>query len=153
MILDTVRNSALTERLHPLFKMLFDYVKSHDLTAIPAGRITLQGEDLFINVVDADLRKAEDQKLEVHRNYIDIHFPLSGEEIVGWTALSALKTESEKPFDTENDFALYAEQAATYLTVRPGEFVTVWPEDAHAPIIGEGKLRKAIAKIKLTALA
>ena len=37
--------------------------------------------------------------------------------------------------------------AQTYLTIRPGEFVIVWPEDAHAPIIGEGTLRKLIAKV------
>ena len=37
-----------------------------------------------------------------------------------------------------------------YVTVRPGEFLIVYPEDAHAPIIGRGKLRKLIAKVKLT---
>ena len=51
------------------------------------------------------------------------------------------------PFNEEDDYAVYAEAAQTYLTIRPGEFAIVWPEDAHAPIIGEGTLRKLIAKV------
>ena len=149
MILTSLQECERIESLHPLFKKLFDYVKTHDLTAVPAGRVTIDGDDLFINVADATLVAAEDQKLEVHRKYIDVHFPLSGSEIVGWTALNALKTASEAPFDEENDFALYAEKAATYFTAQPGECYVMYPEDAHAPIIGEGKLRKAIAKVRI----
>ncbi len=149
MILSTLAQSQRIEALHPRFKALFDYIKTHDLTKVPAERITLDGTDLFINVADATLVDAADQKLEVHREYIDIHFPFSGEETVGWTALEALQTESEAAFDTENDFALYAEPAATYFTARPGDFYIMYPEDAHAPIIGKGTLRKAIAKVRI----
>ena len=74
MILQSLQASERTETLHPLLKQLFDYVKSHDLTQVPAGRITLDGEKLFINVADATLVEAENQKLEVHRRYIDVHF-------------------------------------------------------------------------------
>ena len=56
MLVSTLVQSARAERLHPLFKKLFDYVKTHDLTKVPAGRIVLQGEELFINVDDATLR-------------------------------------------------------------------------------------------------
>lgn len=149
MILDTLNNSALTEQLHPLFKQLFDYVKTHDLTQVPAERIVLEADDLFINIADATLKTADEQKLEIHREYIDVHFPLSGDEIVGWTPKENLKTQSEAPFNEQEDFALYAEQAETYFTVSPGQFLVVYPNDAHAPIIGEGTLRKAIAKVRI----
>lgn len=149
MILQSLQASERTETLHPLLKQLFDYVKSHDLTQVPAGRITLDGEKLFINVADATLVEAENQKLEVHRCYIDVHFPLSGAETVGWSALGNLECESEKPFDAENDFALYNTPADVYFTAQPGQFYVMFPEDAHAPIIGQGKLRKAIAKVLL----
>ena len=149
MILQSLQASERTETLHPLLKQLFDYVKSHDLTQVPAGRITLDGEKLFINVADATLVEAENQKLEVHRRYIDVHFPLSGAETVGWSALGSLECESEKPFNAENDFALYNTPADVYFTAQPGQFYVMFPEDAHAPIIGQGKLRKAIAKVLL----
>lgn len=146
MILDTLNNAPRYYALHPLFQQLFEYVKSHDLSAVPAGRITLDGERLFINVNDSQLLAPENQKLEVHRRYIDVHFPLSCDERVGWTPLEHLG-ESDAPFNEESDFAVYSCGADTYFTVQPGQFCIVWPEDAHAPIIGEGKIRKLVAKV------
>lgn len=149
MILASLQNTTRIEQLHPLFKQLFDYVRSHDLTKVPAGRLTLSGDDLYINVADATLRSETEQKLEVHRKYIDVHFPLSGDEKIGWSELQTLTCESEAPFDVENDFALYSAPASVYFTLHPGELCIVYPEDAHAPIIGQGTLRKAIAKVRI----
>lgn len=149
MILIDLSDSAGIEKFHPLFRQLFDFVKTHNLATIPAGRIKLRGKELFINVSDARLLAAEEQKLEVHRDYIDVHFPLSGDEIVGWRPLHTLTQEPDAPFDTEADFALYSAEPSTYLTVRPGQCLVVFPEDAHAPIIGSGTLRKLIAKVRL----
>ncbi len=146
MILSHISDSKCYESLHPLFQKVFDYIKSNDLLHAPTGRIVLDGDALFINVCDATLVAPEAQKIEVHQKYIDIHFPLSGAEIVGWKHLSALG-KSEAPFDVDNDFALYAEAPTTYFTVNPGEFYIVYPEDGHAPIIGEGVLRKLIVKV------
>ena len=50
MIIARIEDSDRYYALHPLLKPLFEYVKSHDLLTAPAGRITLQGDDLFINV-------------------------------------------------------------------------------------------------------
>ncbi len=147
MILAHLNDSDRYASLHPLFKQLFDYVKAHDFTHVPAERIVLDGDRLFINVADVTLKSPEEQVLEVHRRYIDVHFPLSREEIMGWSSLSVLATESVQPFNGEDDFAVYAERAQSYLTIHPGEFAIVWPEDAHAPIIGQGALRKLIAKV------
>ncbi len=148
MILANLSDSARIEPLHPLFRQLFDFVKTNDLTQVSAGRIELAGDDLFINVCDARLMAREEQKLEVHEAYADVHIPLSGEEVIGWRELSTLGVP-DAPFDAEKDFALYSAQPSTYVTVRPGQFLIVYPEDAHAPIIGDGTLRKLIAKVKL----
>lgn len=149
MILAHLNDAERYASLHPLFQQLFDYVRNHDLSQVPAERITLDGERLFINVADATLKTPEDQVLEVHRRYLDVHFPLSGSEIMGWTPMTHLKTESVDAFNEADDYAIYAEPAESYVTIQPGEFAIVWPEDAHAPIIGTGKLRKLIAKVLL----
>ena len=149
MILDTINNAGSIESLHPLYSKLFEYLRTHDLTKMEPGRIEIQGDDLFINLSQATLVDEASQKLEVHRRYIDVHLPLDGEERVGWKPLADVQGKSESPFDTEHDFALYAEPASTYFTVHPGEFYVMGPEDAHAPIIGHGKLLKAVAKVKV----
>ena len=149
MILNHLNDSDRVAGLHPLLPRLFDYVKTHDLSAVPAGRIELCGDDLFINVADATLVLPEAQKLEVHRAYMDVHIPLSGVEIVGCRPLSDIDVEPDAPFDEEKDFALYSAYAKSYFNVHPGEFLIFYPEDAHAPIIGKGTLRKLIAKVRL----
>lgn len=147
MVFAHLDDAARYEALHPLFHQLFEYVKTHDLSQHEPGRITLDSDRLFINIAHSDLRSAEEQKLEVHRRYIDVHFPLTGVETCGVSRLADVGVESEAPFNDTDDFALYAEAAQNYFTARPGEFYIVWPEDAHAPIIGKGKIVKAIAKV------
>ena len=71
MIVSDIRESARIESLHPLFKTVFDYVKSHDLLNEPCGRIELDGDRLFINNVNPECVAAEQQVLEVHHQYID----------------------------------------------------------------------------------
>lgn len=149
MILGKISDSARYECLNPLFSKLFKFVRENDLSKFATQRIVLDGDDLFINMAEPTLKSAEDQKLEVHREYIDVHFPLTGDETCGVTHISDLTVESDAGFNLTEDFALYSEKAKTYFTAHPGDFYIVFPEDAHAPIIGEGKIKKAIAKVKV----
>lgn len=148
MIVSDLKNSSRIESLHPLFKQLFDYVKQHDLQEMELGRITLDGENLFINNVNLDGVKKEKQVLELHRKYIDVHIPLSGKETIGWKPLEKLEKEIAA-YDADSDCALYSDIPTAYVDVHPSEFVIVYPEDPHAPAIAEGKIRKLIAKVRL----
>lgn len=147
MILANIADWERYADINPNLSQLFRFVTSNDLANFATTRIVLRDDDLFINMAEPTLKKAEEQKLEVHRKYIDVHIPLSGEEIIGISHLSELTVESDEPFNEEDDYAVYSELARNYVKVRPGQFCLVFPEDAHAPIIGEGKIKKAIAKV------
>lgn len=148
MIISKLENSNRIESLHPLFKKLFDYVKSHDLLNQETGRIVLEGDELFINNVALDGVMKSKQPLELHRDYIDVHILLEGKETIGWKPIEDLKKET-KPYEKEGDCALYADKPTTYVDMSPGEFVVVFPEDPHAPAIGKGEIRKLIAKVRI----
>ncbi|ETD19949.1 MULTISPECIES: YhcH/YjgK/YiaL family protein [Prevotellaceae] len=148
MILARLEDRKRYEHAHPLLKALFDFLETHNLQDAPTGRIDIAGNDLFINVSEIELRPKEVQPLEVHRRYLDVQIPLLRPEVMGWSPLKSLQ-EPNRPFDSENDYALYTAPASVYFTVNPGEFTIFFPEDAHAPIIGSGIQRKLIAKIKL----
>lgn len=150
MILTTLADSGRIEPLHPLFKRFFDYVKEHDLLHAPLGRIEVDGDRLFINNVEADLTDAATQLLEAHREYIDVHVVLDGEEHFGWRPLADCAAVRQS-YDPAADCALYADRPSSWLTLRPGQAVIVFPEDPHAPVVGEGRVRKLIGKIKLAA--
>lgn len=131
-----------------MFKTLFDYVKSHDLLHADLGRIEIKGDELFINNVNPECVAAEKQVLELHRDYIDVHILLEGAERIGWKTIEDL-TDEVKPYEKEGDCALYSDTPTTFVDLLPGQFMIVYPEDPHAPVIGEGKIRKLIAKVKL----
>lgn len=144
-------NIAYADRyasLHPLLPQLFAYVKSHDLLHTPMGKIVLDGDKLFINNVNPECLSEEKQVLEVHRRYIDVHILLEGKERVGWRNTDDCK-ELAHPYDEAGDFATFFDKPTTYIDMMPNDFLIVYPEDAHAPIIGSGKIRKAIAKVML----
>ena len=149
MILTTLADCERIELLHPLFSRFFDYVKTHDMRNAPIGRIDVDGDRLFINHVEAALVNAEAQPLEVHRNYIDIHMVLDGEEQFGWCPLSDVAVVRQS-YDDMADCALYADSPVSWLTLRPGLCAIVFPEDAHAPVVGSGHVNKLIGKIKIT---
>ena len=150
MILTTLADSGRIEPPHPLFKRFFDYVKEHDLLHAPLGRIEVDGDRLFINNVEADLTDAATQLLEAHREYIDVHVVLDGEEHFGWRPLADCAAVRQS-YDPAADCALYADRPSSWLTLRPGQAAIVFPEDPHAPVVGEGRVRKLIGKIKLAA--
>lgn len=148
MIVSNLQNSERIESLHPLFKQLFDYVKTHDLLHTECGRIELAGDDLFINNVNPTCVSASDQVLEVHRDYIDVHILLEGKERIGWKAIEDV-TDLKQAYQKEGDCALYSNTPTSFVDLLPGQFLIAFPEDPHAPVIGEGKIRKLIGKVKI----
>lgn len=75
-------------------------------------------------------------------------FLLTGQETIGWKAVETLEHQAQA-YQKEGDCALYSDRPTLFATLQPGEFAIVYPEDPHAPVIGEGKIRKLIGKVKL----
>lgn len=148
MIISNLKDSGRIELLHLLFKRLFDYVKAYSFLHTRLGRIDLDGDNLYIMNSEADAVPQEKQLLELHHQYIDVHILLEGRERIGWKAADNL-TQEVKTYSSDGDCALYGDIPSMWIDLLPGQFVIVYPEDAHAPCIGEGKIRKLIAKIKL----
>ncbi len=148
MILTNINDCSRYESLHAQFKPLFDYIKTHNLLDMPLGRIELDGDNLFINNVELADIKAENQPLELHEAYIDVHLLLRGKERVGWLPINKINSYSQE-YNSENDCALTKELPSTYMELAPGDIVIVYPEDAHAPAICDGTIRKIIGKVRL----
>lgn len=148
MILDSIQNSASIEAAHPLFKQAFDYFKANDLKNAPAGKTQLKGEDLIVIVSEIEGKKQTEAVVETHRKYIDIQIPVIGTETMGWIAAESLI----KPMDTYNeakDLILYEDISTTFIDVTNGNFAIFFPEDGHAPGIGNGYIKKVIFKVAL----
>ena len=148
MTITDLKNCSRIAPLHPAFATLFDFISRKDLLSMPLGRIEIDGENLFINNINPECVAADDQVLEMHRQYIDVHIMLEGRERIGWKSLSDI-VNITKVYDAEADCALSDDTPTSFVDLLPGQMCIVWPEDPHAPVIGSGKIRKAIAKVKL----
>lgn len=148
MIVDNLKSASAYESLNPYFKKAFEYLKSLDFSKLEPGKIELDGKNLFVSISNSTLKTKETAKLEVHNNYIDIQMPVSKAEGFGWIHRSELKKEAA-PFNTEKDIQFFEDKPETYLTVSPGNFAIFFPEDGHAPCVGEGEVLKIVVKVKV----
>lgn len=149
MIFDSLKNSALYENVHPRMKRAFELIATTDWSGMEPGIHELEGRDIYVNLSDRDLKKREEAKLEVHNDYIDIQVLLAGsEESFGWSERKDLR-KPQAPFNAEKDIQFFDDEPQTYYTLRPGQFTILFPEDGHAPLVGEGHVRKAIVKVRL----
>ncbi|MGN0187438.1 MAG: YhcH/YjgK/YiaL family protein [Paludibacteraceae bacterium] len=146
MILDTLNNAHKYVSLHPQFGLVFDYLLHTDFSALTDGRKQLNGTDVYIDL--ATIQGREHAPLEAHRQYIDIQLPLSGIESIGWKPVSACQCPTE-PYDATRDIIFFDDTYDTIIPVGCGQFVVFFPDDAHAPAMTTGTLRKLVAKIRI----
>ena len=146
MIIDTMENLPQYAGISPLFTKALQYLSGQDLRQLPLRRQSIQGDDIYMTVMEVEAHPQEGAKLEYHRRYIDLQMVLSGQEIMGWTATADLPADT--PFDTEKDYALLTAPVSAWFPVAPGRFAIFFPGDAHAPCCGQGKIRKAVMKIR-----
>lgn len=148
MEIGNLTNTERSQRLHPTFKVLFDFIKNTDFNKLPLGKITIDGDNVFIMNLEIGGASQETQPLEMHRKYIDVHILLNGDERIGWKPLNEIGHYTQG-YDEKGDCALSDDTPRFYVDLHPGEYCIVFPEDTHAPAISDGRIRKLIGKVKI----
>lgn len=148
MILDTLQNLRMYEGVHHRFKQVCDFLQQNEPEALPLGKIKLDGDDLFINVVEITGKTESEARMETHKNYIDIQIPIGGTEFMGWTPTCKLQ-EVLQPYNADKDVTFYADKASNLIRVKPYEFAVFFPEDGHQPGISDSTYKKLIVKVRV----
>ena len=147
MILDSLKNGFLYYGINPRLQRAFEYLATTDLRALELGRHEIDGDAIFINVMELDLKRPEDAPIEVHNKYIDIQVLVVGTaEEMGWSERRNCSKPCG-PFDEQKDVQFYADRPQNFVSVKPGQFAIFLPEDAHAPMVGQGHIKKVIVKV------
>jgi YhcH/YjgK/YiaL family protein len=146
MIYDTLANADRYASLHSLFPQAFEFLRSTDLASLAPGRYPIEGEQLFAIVEYAAGRSREEARLECHRKYIDIQLVLEGTDEMGWKPVRDCH-ELLADYSPEKDIQFFSDAPASWIVAPPGAFCLFFPEDAHAPLVGNGEIRKVILKI------
>ncbi|MGO8753743.1 MAG: YhcH/YjgK/YiaL family protein [Gallionellaceae bacterium] len=151
MIFSTVNQFDRYAALHPLFPRAFDYIRDTDLYALAPGRYPIVGDDLFAIVEHVPGRTRAAAKLECHRKYIDIQLVLEGIDEMGWKPLADCHNPVSD-YSAEKDIRFFHDAPAAWIATPPDAFCIFFPEDAHAPLVGAGRIRKVIFKIAVSAV-
>ncbi len=148
MIFDKIENAKKYYQLHPKFEKAFKYLVINKLTEMPLEKFEIEGEDLFVMFTNKEGKAKSSAKLEAHQKYADIQFLIAGNEQIGWKSHSDCKSV-DKVYDADKDIEFFKDEPQTFFSLKPECFAIFFPEDAHAPMVGEGLIHKAVIKIKI----
>ncbi|MBL7737847.1 MAG: YhcH/YjgK/YiaL family protein [Chitinophagaceae bacterium] len=149
MIVDTIKNASKYFSAHPLFAKAFEYINQTDLANAADGKGDIaDGLKYIISNGPGKTKEASVAKFECHNKFIDIQLCIKGVEQIGWKPREKCFTENGG-YNAEKDVQLYNEQPDMYFQLTDGQFAIFFPEDVHAPMIGDAAIKKLVIKVKI----
>ena len=150
MIIDDLTNAKKYFCIHPLFAPAFEYIQAQDKGALQPGKYEIQGDDLKVIISNNPGKTKEESnaKFECHEKYIDIQVCISGKETIGWKPRNTCSQQKDQ-YNSEKDVTFYNDAPDMYFQLTNNQFAIFFPEDVHAPMIGEGEIKKMIFKVKI----
>ena len=129
----------------------FAYLKNHDLVSYEKGSHEIDGERLFVNIVEYTTTTPENRFWEAHKNYLDVHVMLRGEEQID---LNFIQYMEVKPFVEKDDFLPMDGEKNASVILNPGDFLICYPADGHRTAVAVNEpvtIKKAIFKVRIDA--
>lgn len=152
MIYDEIVNAGQYRRIHPGIDRVLEEMQKYTSDNYPEGRISLEGDDLFLLFGSYETHSAEGALAEAHRQYIDVMYMVEGEEIIYVKPVSRMEKVT-KPYDDSLDALLgEIDPDATPVRLEAGCFIVLLPQDAHAPAChaeGPVSVKKIIGKVRI----
>lgn len=147
MIKDNIQRRTVYYSVSQSLKQGFEWIINNDLKSLANGIYEIN-ENVYASVQSYITK--DDAPYEAHRDYIDIQYMISGEELSGVTDYSNCATKEEYKKEKDIEF-LYPPKNEEYFKIKEGEFFVFFPHDAHKPAIkiNDNKLvKKAVVKVK-----
>ena len=144
MIKDKLENAKTYYGISENLKKGFEWLAAQDLQNIKTGKYYISGENIYANVQEYETKA--DSKYEAHRKYADIQYIIKGKELVGICNYNSCETIT--PYDSENDVEfLGCKTKETWQSLEEGEFLVLFPQDAHKPCISPKDEKTCVKKI------
>lgn len=148
MIKDRLSSAHLYSTLHPRFAAGFKWLAEHGGGDMPDGRYELDGDKLVALVQRYDTHAFNAKLFETHKKYIDIQYIIAGCEKIYLGYPENMTTAVE--FNVEKDIAFF-EGRGIAVDMAAGDFMVIWPHEAHAPgcdpMAAAAPIRKIILKV------
>ena len=149
MIIDTIKNAHKYFSVHPLFERAFQYIDNADLKNIEVGKSDI-ADGLKAIISEGAGKSLEEslKKFECHDLNIDIQLCIKGDETIGWKPREKCQIPNGD-YNLEKDVRFFNDQPDMFFNLTDDQFVILFPEDVHAPMIAEGVVKKLVIKVKI----
>ena len=149
MIIDTLQNASKYFSAHPLFAKAFAFIRQTDLVNAADGKSDIaEGLKAIFSNAQGKTKEASLSKFECHNKNIDIQLCITGQETIGWKPREKCITPNGD-YNDEKDVQFYLDAPDTFFQLTDGQFAIFFPEDVHAPMIGDGTIKKLVIKVKI----
>lgn len=147
MIIDTLNNASKYNCLHPLFEQAFNFLYQSDLKSLDDGLYQISdGIKVLVNTAKGKSMEESLTKFECHDKNIDIQFCVEGKETLGWKPREKCVLPNGS-YNLEKDVRFFNDLPDMFFQLNIGQFAIFFPEDVHAPMIGEDEIKKIIIKV------
>lgn len=130
-------------------------LRQTDFSALAPGVVEIDGRRIYMQILDLTTRPVVENRPEVHRQYVDIQFLVSGEEKIGVAPDLGNNIVSESRL-SERDILFYQQaENESFINMMPGNYAIFFPQDVHRPACiknSESQIRKVVIKVDVTAL-
>jgi YhcH/YjgK/YiaL family protein len=134
--------------IHPNLDLALERITPEFLGSLGTERVDILQKNVWCTKFTYDTIPDEESFFEAHEKFLDIHLMLQGSERVEIAPPAALEQFQSVP---ENDFYAYRGEGWQKLVLSPGDFLVVFPEDAHKIKMQLGSpetVTKAVFKVK-----
>ena len=149
MIFGNINNLEEFPFLEEQVKECFEYAKEHNLASFEKGSHEIDGERLFVNIVEYTTTAAKERFWEAHRKYLDVHVMLHGTEQID---LNFIQNMDVKEFVEKDDFLPMDGEKNSSVVLRDGDFLICYLSDGHRTAVAveePEKIKKAIFKVRI----
>lgn len=125
--------------------LLIDFIKNNDMQKLSNGRYDLDKEN-YVNVFEYETKET-DGVFEMHKQYIDIHYAITGEEKIFWGEKYMQET---KPYQVDGDYSLGTLDNPTEEKSH-GKIFVFLPDEPHKAGVMVSraiKVKKAVFKVR-----
>jgi YhcH/YjgK/YiaL family protein len=148
MIIDEICKADEYFDLSEGIRTALRFLQETDMDALEPGRHTVEGDRVFAIVESYQTKPMADGFWEAHLKHLDVQCVISGEEQIGYAPVSSMVAE---PYDEDRDF-YKLKGNGNFVTLRPGMFALLKPQDAHMPGISiqeSRQVKKMVIKVRI----
>ena len=135
--------------IHPNLDLALERITPEFLASVGPERVEIKGGDVYATRFTYETVPAEESFFEAHRKYLDIHIMMEGSEGV---EIAPPEVLSEFDRVEANDFYAYRGEEDYKLILSPGDFLVMFPSDAHRikmQVDGPRTVSKVVFKVKI----